>query len=1357
MKFAWKRVLATAMTVVMVASMTPITAEAATNKGTVQSVTIKNLDTKTLVLKKGKTFKLKTKVSVKGKVSKKVTYSSSNDDVVTVSKSGRIKAIKKGTAKITVKSVANNKKKATIKVKVGTPVKKVKLNKKSVTANVGDTVKLTATLSPKKPTIKKLKFTSSKKAVATVDSKGVVTCVSKGSTKITVKAKDGSGKKATCWIKVKENPSATTENGTDTEATTASTENKTTENHEKDNGSTTQNKGENDNPKPETPTTPEITMGDDLSYVGYTLDWSDEFEGAELNRDDWNVELHEPGWVNAELQAYVDSEENIYVEDGKLVLNPVQTKNEDGSYSYTSGRVNTQNKKTYTYGMFEVKAKVPEGTGYLPAFWLMANDENVYGQWPRCGEIDIMEVHGSNTNKTYGTIHYGNPHKESQGTYSLEKGSFSEQYHTYTCEWEPGKITWYVDGYKFHEENEWYSATEGGGTLSYPAPFDQPFYIILNLAVGGSWVGYPDDETFEANPYMIDYVKVYQKDGGYDDSNVTAPEKDKVVIRDADANGNYLLNADFSEAEDLTDENGWQFKAANEGEGNTVISVGDNTIPAIDGKSAIVTTTNGGTVDYSIQLLQNNVPLIAGQTYELSFDAYASAARSMKVNSKAPNRSWYAYLDETVSLTTEKKTFTYEFDMIHADDANCTVEFNMGNFDSTDTIVIDNVSLRIKGGEVDEAAREEVNNPPKSARADGNYIYNGQFQEGDKRLGDWDIPEGVDASVTSLSDGRRLKVVIADDKPITISQKAVPVTAEGQFALSMDAELPEDGCVTVNFLGESYSVVPENGSYGAKFTTPAIMEDKTFAITFNGAGTYYIDNVRIDEDALIKNGSFNAAFSGFEPYVYAGDMASYGVDSLTYDNAAAFDINRTGDQAWYIQLKQNGVELEKGQWYRLSLDAKSTVDRKLMFAIQRDGSKHNDDWTPYSTEEKVDLTKDWNTFRTEFQMTQDTDLESVLSISMGAVGGVAVDEKHSIYIDNIMLEKIEEPEIEEVPEGENLFHDEALSEGFGNGWNAVFDANWSNPGVSDDPTKATGQATMVDNKAIFAIETLGEFDYSIQMKQENIVLEKDATYVAKFNIVSTKDRVIRAQSMDGGNAIMYGFSEAALTANETKTVTVDIDMKDKETDRTAYFQISLGKIGDTTPASEVTISNVSLVKMSGDSSQEEPEEIPEENPTVEVGVNQLAITSMADGSWGGEKAFTASEDAIEYVITNVGTEDSHIQLKQPGIILEKGAKYKVRFKATTTASRDIKIAFMHNPEENVWNWYGGAQKTLEQDMDNIVEYEFTVTGNTCKDIIFQVSMGQMFDETQNPKVAINTPASTITLSDFSLVKLETVE
>lgn len=323
----------------------------------------------------------------------------------------------------------------------------------------------------------------------------------------------------------------------------------------------------------------------DLSYEGYNLKWEDQFDGETLNRDDWNVELHDPGWVNNELQSYVDSPENIYIEDGSLVLKPVETVNEDGSVSYTSGRVNTQNKHDFKYGLFEARVKVPKGQGFLPAFWMMPTDENLYGQWPRCGEIDIMEVLGNDTDTSYGTIHYGNPHSESQGNYTLEEGTFSDEYHVFDVEWEPGKISWYVDGKPIHTEDNWYSAIEGQGEITYPAPFDQPFYIILNLAVGGNWPGNPDETTDIANAaYYIDYVKVYQKDS-YDE-NVTKPVEE-VILRDPDENGNYVVNGDFSVKEDLTDEKDWTFLTALGGEAEAGIE--DNEIA--------VTTENEGTVD----------------------------------------------------------------------------------------------------------------------------------------------------------------------------------------------------------------------------------------------------------------------------------------------------------------------------------------------------------------------------------------------------------------------------------------------------------------------------------------------------------------------------------------------------------------------------------------------------------------------------------------------------------------------------------------------------------------------------------------------------------------------------------------
>ncbi len=400
-------------------------------------------------------------------------------------------------------------------------------------------------------------------------------------------------------------------------------------------------------------------MGTDLKYDGYSLVWEDEFDGEKLNRDDWNVELHEPGWVNEEWQEYVDSEENIYLEDGKLVLKPVKTVDENGKDYYTSGRVNTQNKHDYTYGMFEARVKVPEGVGYLPAFWLMATDENIYGQWPRCGEIDIMEVHGSDTKTSYGTLHYGNPHGQSQGSMTLDEGTFADRFHTFTVEWEPGKISWFVDGNLIHTENDWYSVTEGQGEITYPAPFDQPFYIILNLAVGGTWVGYPDETTdFENAKYEIDYVKVYQKDS-YDE-NVSKPEK-TVEFREPDENGEYIINGNFAEAEDLTDDENWKF----------LITQGGKATATISNNEMFVDIDNAGTVDYSVQLVQPNIPIQKGGTYEITFDAWASDDRAMLVGISAPDLNYIRYMSDTpAELTTEKQSYTYTFTMEQDSDPN---------------------------------------------------------------------------------------------------------------------------------------------------------------------------------------------------------------------------------------------------------------------------------------------------------------------------------------------------------------------------------------------------------------------------------------------------------------------------------------------------------------------------------------------------------------------------------------------------------------------------------------------------------------------------------------------------------------
>ena len=902
------------------------------------------------------------------------------------------------------------------------------------------------------------------------------------------------------------------------------------------------------------------TTPSELAKKGYSFKWGDDFTGTSLNRSDWNVELHEPGWVNKELQAYVDSDENIQVKDGNLLLKPVKKTNADKTESYTSGRINTQGKHDFKYGYFECRAKVPAGKGYLPAFWMMPTDENLYGQWPKCGEIDIMEVMGQETNKAYGTIHYGEPHDQSQGTYTVsEENNFADNYHTYACEWEPGKIIWYIDGVKFHEESDWFSAKSGQGEVTYPAPFDQPFYMILNLAVGGSWVGYPDaTTTYDDQQFAIDYVKVYQKDR-YDE-NVTKPVKN-VTLREPDASGNYINNGDFSDPEDLTDDVNWKFLTTSDGAGTAEIK----------DKKMVISTQNAGTADYSIQLVQPNVPLQKGGKYKVTFDAYAAEARSMVIDISGPDHNYTRYLADTkVDLGTEKKTYTYDFQMTGSDDANGRLEFNLGNAASTAAVHLSNVRIEKTGYE------EIKEDTTKKVLADGNYVYNGSFQEGKNRLGYWDItkPENATTEVTGLEDGRRLKVVSPKGTVVTAGQQGLALSEDTEYVLSFSAQANEAETMTVHVAGQEFQaeLTNEKKNYRFSFQTAADLTDKNISFDLGLGTTVYLDDVRIDEDSLIKNGSFNAGWAGFEAYCYTPSNVTYVVDSLKGDNAADFTINDTGDADWHIQLKQTGVKLEKGQWYRLSLKMKSSIDRNVSYALQRDGSTHKnadgtEDWTPYC-QKTVALTSEYQTITKEFKMTEDTDPDTIFNIAMGAVGGKQIKKQHRICIDDIVLEKIEEPEMKPEEAGKNLLK---------NGDFSNETANWNIWGIS-----APGEATtnIANNAIVYHISNVGTADWNVQLKQSGLTLEKGCKYRVTFKATSTAARTIKlAIMMSDDPYTWYDGADIQLPANNEKEVVCELTMSE-ETDSNAAFVISMGKIKDEdTPASDITLSDFSLVKI----------------------------------------------------------------------------------------------------------------------------------------------------------------------------------
>ncbi|MBR1797939.1 MAG: family 16 glycosylhydrolase [Clostridiales bacterium] len=420
---------------------------------------------------------------------------------------------------------------------------------------------------------------------------------------------------------------------------------------------------------------------------GYTLVWHDEFDGDSLNEEDWNREFHPSGYVNNERQTYLMDPEYAYVENGDLVIQPVRRVEENGRVSYASGRINTMRHQTFTYGRIEARIRVPQGQGFLPAFWMMPQNDTTYGSWPRGGEIDIMEVLGNDTVTTYGTIHYGNPHRENQGIYTLDEGDFASDYHVFAVEWEPGEIRWYVDDVMFFSTNDWYSVTEGFDPKPYPAPFNQPFYIILNVAVGGNWPGDPTDETpFDERAQMrVDYVRVFQRDS-YDE-NVTRPEP-VLNMRDADETGNYVVNGLFERGESLSDNEGWRYINNAGGDGEASI---------IDGHVEIV-TNDAGSEDYAIQLMQAGLPMFEGGHYTLSFDAWADEDRQMNVDVSGPDLNYIRYMeDTTVELTTASGHFEFEFDMTEESDDNGRIEFNMGDTSSTATIYITNVRLEQAG------------------------------------------------------------------------------------------------------------------------------------------------------------------------------------------------------------------------------------------------------------------------------------------------------------------------------------------------------------------------------------------------------------------------------------------------------------------------------------------------------------------------------------------------------------------------------------------------------------------------------------------------------------------------------------
>lgn len=289
--------------------------------------------------------------------------------------------------------------------------------------------------------------------------------------------------------------------------------------------------GNPDAPRPDISDQEDIPLGapSNPNIEGMTLIWQDEFNGPELDRSKWNYEVgyylsDDPntwGWGNAELQHYTDSTQNIFVQDGNLNIralnDPKSFPQDPGRVAlYSSGKINTKDKFNLQYGRVDFRAKLPTGNGIWPAFWMLPQD-NVYGTWAASGEIDIMEARGRLPGTSTGAVHFGgqwpaNTHLS--GEYHFPEGqTIASDYHVYSVVWEEDSIKWYVDGKFFFKvtRDQWYSAAAPNNPN---APFDQPFYLIMNLAIGGTFDGgrTPNPGDIPAT-MQVDYVRVYKESG----------------------------------------------------------------------------------------------------------------------------------------------------------------------------------------------------------------------------------------------------------------------------------------------------------------------------------------------------------------------------------------------------------------------------------------------------------------------------------------------------------------------------------------------------------------------------------------------------------------------------------------------------------------------------------------------------------------------------------------------------------------------------------------------------------------------------------------------------------------------------
>ncbi|BCZ47759.1 hypothetical protein psyc5s11_38260 [Clostridium gelidum] len=896
----------------------------------------------------------------------------------------------------------------------------------------------------------------------------------------------------------------------------------------------------------------------------WNLVWSDEFNGDSLDANKWSyqygngTEYNAVDWGNNEKEFYTDK--NTKIEDGNLILEARKEETPilygDKEYKYSSARIRTLDKYSKTYGKIESAITMPKGQGLWPAFWMLPDDNDVYGKWASGGEIDIMEAKGGHPNNVWGTIHFGKewPNNTSSGShYTFPEGKDISGKHIYSVEWEPGEIRWYVDGELYYTANNWFSkGNDQPEPYAYPAPFDRNFHMILNLAVGGAYDGNVEpDESFKSAQMKVDYVRVYDLNGKYPvHENPASNTGELKGARTPLDNGSYVLDPTFknikaTNAEDLSFDN-WNLLTASGGEATFK---NDNGLD-IDIKK-------GGTVNYGVQLV-DHVPLRLNKKYTLKFKAKADKNATVEAQFGGGSDRGYAKYSDAfkANLTNEEKEYEYSFVMKDTPNVHGRLEFNLG--------LTDNVNLHITDVEVTQSepdvVSDEDTSTAKAPLANGNHIYNGSFNLGDNRMGFWDFTgKGATFESDKVKSEAVITIPTAGTKDsVVLSQKGTNLLQSDIYKLKFKAHASKDRSIDVRFASKdgkttynqnTFNLTTTNTDYDYDFTMPKGTTDEEAITQFlmgDNIGTVYIDDIvlirttnnNVNYDGVdlypIKNGDFSLGYNYWQTMDNQGGSKA---DFTTTNDAATIDVKALGTENWNVMLYSNDMKLSKGVNYTLEFDAWAKNPRDIVAKVEENAT-----YSSYASK-TLSLKPDSQHVTLNFTMAKDDVAQ--LKFILGNTSSPALGK---VYIDNVSLRVKNAP----VKMPATLVSD-STDNTIGNDINIAYaggDTGWKDSisGISDNDTDidkslytvADGQITL--DKSIFTEKG----DYNIVVKSNGFddtkisqIIKAAAGTVNYDNLISNGD--FTSEFSDWKN---YATSPAAatfsITGDADKAAAIDV-------------------------------------------------------------------------------------------------------------------------------------------------------------------------------------------------------------------------